>query len=40
LVLDMRGQPLRYNTRDSLLNPDFVALGDPAADWSALFAGP
>ena len=40
LVLDMRGEPLRYNTRDSLLNPDFVALGDAAADWSALFAGP
>ncbi|MGH8174020.1 MAG: 3'(2'),5'-bisphosphate nucleotidase CysQ [Rhodanobacteraceae bacterium] len=40
VVLDMRGEPLRYNTRDSVLNPDFVAIGDAAADWSALFAGP
>jgi len=40
VVLDMKGEPLRYNTRDSLLNPDFVAIGDPSADWSALFAGP
>ena len=40
VVLDMKGEPLMYNTRDSLLNPDFVAIGDPAADWSALFAGP
>ena len=39
VVLDMKGEPLRYNTRDSLLNPDFVAIGDPSADWSALFAG-
>jgi 3'(2'), 5'-bisphosphate nucleotidase len=40
VVLDMKGEPLTYNTRDSLLNPDFVAIGDPSADWSALFAGP
>jgi 3'(2'), 5'-bisphosphate nucleotidase len=40
VVLDMRGEPLRYNTRDTLLNPDFVAVGDASADWSALFAGP
>ncbi len=39
-VLDLRGEPLRYNTRESLINPDFVAIGDPDADWSALFAGP
>jgi 3'(2'), 5'-bisphosphate nucleotidase len=30
-VLDLAtGEPLRYNQRDSLLNPDFVAGGDPA----------
>jgi len=40
VVLDLRGEPLAYNTRDSLLNPDFVAIGDRDADWSALFAGP
>ncbi|HEX6613363.1 MAG TPA: 3'(2'),5'-bisphosphate nucleotidase CysQ [Rhodanobacteraceae bacterium] len=34
-VLDLRGQPFRYNTRDSLLNPEFVAVGDPSVDWLA-----
>jgi 3'(2'), 5'-bisphosphate nucleotidase len=37
-VLDFGGRPFRYNTRDSLLNPDFVAIGDRDADWSALLA--
>jgi len=27
-LVDLKGQPLRYNTRDSVLNPHFVALGD------------
>lgn len=27
---------LRYNTRDSLLNPCFAVIGDPAHDWRAL----
>jgi 3'(2'), 5'-bisphosphate nucleotidase len=40
VVLDLRGETLRYNTRESLINPDFVAIGDAKADWSALFAGP
>ena len=39
-VLDFDGQPLRYNTRASLLNPDFFAIGDREADWSPLFAKP
>jgi 3'(2'), 5'-bisphosphate nucleotidase len=26
-VLDLHGAPLRYNQRDSVLNPDFVAIG-------------
>lgn len=25
--------PLRYNTKESLLNPDFVAVADPRYDW-------
>lgn len=29
-VLDARRRPLRYNQRDSLLNGDFIAVGDPA----------
>ncbi len=32
-VLDLEGRPLRYNTSDSLLNPEFLALGDPSVDW-------
>ena len=32
--LDMR--PLRYNTRDSLLNPFFLVFGDASRDWGAL----
>ena len=35
-VLTLDGQALRYNTKDSLLNPDFIALGDvdlPWQDW-------
>ncbi|QIL21355.1 3'(2'),5'-bisphosphate nucleotidase CysQ [Thermomonas sp. HDW16] len=29
-VLDPQGRPFRYNQRESLLNGDFIALGDPA----------
>lgn len=32
-------EPLRYNTRDSLLNPDFLALADTAYDWPAALQG-
>ena len=32
-VLDLRGRPFRYNQRDTLLNGDFIALGDPALPW-------
>ena len=38
-VLDFNGRPLTYNARDSLINPEFFAVGDPAADWSVLIAG-
>jgi 3'(2'), 5'-bisphosphate nucleotidase len=27
-------QPLRYNTKDSLLNPHFLVFGDRQEDWS------
>jgi len=36
VVLTLDGQPLRYNHKESLLNPDFIALGDvdlPWRDW-------
>lgn len=32
-VLDLQGRPFRYNQRDTLLNGDFIALGDPALPW-------
>ena len=34
-VLDLAGEPLRYNRRDSLINPEFIAVGDAAVDWKA-----
>ena len=33
VVLDRSGRPLRYNQRDTVLNGDFIALGDPALPW-------
>ncbi|MGA8277749.1 MAG: 3'(2'),5'-bisphosphate nucleotidase CysQ [Rhodanobacteraceae bacterium] len=36
-VLDLAGNRLTYNARDTLINPEFVAFGDANADWSALF---
>jgi len=32
----MSGEPLRYNSKESLLNPDFIAFGDRSVDWPAL----
>ena len=34
-VLGLDGAPLRYNQRDSLTMPAFVAFGDPSQDWLA-----
>lgn len=36
VVVDDQFQRLDYNTKDSLLNPFFFVLGDPAYDWSSL----
>lgn len=33
-IVQTNMQPLRYNTKDSLLNPEFFAFGDPSHDWS------
>ncbi len=33
IVVDPRGRPLRYNRRDTVLNGDFLAVGDPALPW-------
>lgn len=37
-VLDFEGLPLRYNTRDSLQNPEFFAVGDKTHNWLELLA--
>ena len=33
-LTDLDMQPLRYNTKDSLLNPFFFVFGDDSRDWS------
>lgn len=33
-VTDIRMEPLRYNTKRSLLNPHFFVSGDPSRNWS------
>ncbi len=35
-VIDFNGQPLRYNCKESLLNPEFIACGDVGVDWIGL----
>jgi 3'(2'), 5'-bisphosphate nucleotidase len=39
-VLDLAGQPFRYNRGESLLNPEFVAVGDTTIDWTARLLAP
>jgi 3'(2'), 5'-bisphosphate nucleotidase len=34
-MMDRVGQPLRYNTKDDLLNPHFLAFGDTRRNWLA-----
>jgi 3'(2'), 5'-bisphosphate nucleotidase len=34
-MIDTTGQPLRYNRKDDLLNPHFLAFGDQRRDWLA-----
>lgn len=36
-VTTLDGSPLRYNERDTLLNPHFIAFGDARRRWLALF---
>ncbi len=37
-VTDVDGRPFTYNRGDSLLNPSFIACGDPAHDWLRFLA--
>lgn len=34
----LSGEPLRYNTKESLLNPEFIAVGDTGVDWAGKLA--
>lgn len=34
MLVDSQLTPLRYNSKDSLLNPDFFAMGDVTYDWA------
>ncbi len=36
-LIDLHGQPLRYNTQDSVENPNFLAVGDVSHPWLDLF---
>lgn len=38
-VIDFDGRRLRYNCKESLLNPEFIACGDPAQNWAKLLSG-
>lgn len=38
-LVDESGAPLRYNARVVLTNPAFLAVGDPAFDWTARLPG-
>ena len=33
IVSDLALETLRYNTKDSLINPDFLVIADPSFDW-------
>ena len=35
MVTDTAGTPLQYNTKESLLNPEFLVFGDKSRDWTS-----
>jgi 3'(2'), 5'-bisphosphate nucleotidase len=37
-VVDLTGAPLRYNARENLINPSFLAFADRSRDWPALLS--
>jgi 3'(2'), 5'-bisphosphate nucleotidase len=39
-LTDFQLRPLRYNTKESLLNPSFFVFGDKSRDWSAYLGSP
>jgi 3'(2'), 5'-bisphosphate nucleotidase len=36
-IVKLDGQPLEYNRKESLLNPEFLVIADPDRDWLGLF---
>jgi 3'(2'), 5'-bisphosphate nucleotidase len=38
-VVDLGGRPLRYNVRDDVINPSFMAFGARSRDWVTLLGG-
>ena len=38
-VTDMAFNPLRYNTRETVLNPDFLVIADKTFNWRSYLAG-
>jgi 3'(2'), 5'-bisphosphate nucleotidase len=38
-VVDLAGQTLRYNQRDNVINPSFLAYGDRSRDWVGMLHG-
>ena len=38
IITQTNRQPLRYNTKESLLNPHFLVIGDPDFDWTQYLA--
>lgn len=35
-IVDLNFDPLRYNQKAGLLNPEFLAIGDPEFDWQSI----
>lgn len=38
-LMDLRGETFAYNRKESLINPEFIAVGDPAVDWVSRLRG-
>jgi 3'(2'), 5'-bisphosphate nucleotidase len=37
--VDTSFAPLQYNTKDDILNPHFLVIGDPSIDWQSWLSG-
>ncbi|NLJ93063.1 MAG: 3'(2'),5'-bisphosphate nucleotidase CysQ [Aeromonadales bacterium] len=39
-ILDLYLAPLSYNERDTLINPNFITMGDPGLPWAKILTNP